>query len=156
MDQQHSTPWCTVSFLWSSTLTPQILSSTTLCSPMKVLEYTPIDLIEYNHWGVNFVDIHQRPQFTFFAIALVCTQPKLPLVSPLILWCMEHQRTFFESPGLMPGSGKFFQFISQRLMEAFFLLSSHRPSENKKWLTIQWTHCPPYKNVPSNILSSHD
>ena len=62
---------------------------------LKVLEYTPVDLIGYNYLVVIFVDIHQRPQFTFLAIALVRTQPGLPLVSPLILWCVKHQRTFF-------------------------------------------------------------
>ena len=135
------------------------LSNAYICNGMlvrlKVLEYTPIDLIGYNCLGVISVDIHQRPQFTFFAIALECTQPELPLVSPLILWCVKHQRMFFALPGLMPGFSKSFLLFSQRLMKAF-LPSSLRLYENKKCLTIQWTCCAPYKNVQSNILSSHD
>ena len=63
---------------------------------LKVLEYTLIDLIGYNHLGVASVDIHRRPQFTFFLIVLVHTQPELPLASPLILWCLKHQTVFFE------------------------------------------------------------
>ena len=62
---------------------------------LKVLEYTLVDLIGYNHLGVASVDIHWRPQFTFFLIVLVRTQPELPLASPLILWCLKHQKMFF-------------------------------------------------------------
>ena len=102
-----------------------------MSAKLKVPKYTLVDLIGYNHQGVVFVDIHQRPQFTFFVIALTCTQPELPLVSPLILWCMKHQRMFFVSPGLMSGYGKSFLLLSQRLMKAF-LPSSLRLFKNKK------------------------
>ena len=36
MDQQHSTPWCTISFLLSSMLTPQMLLTTSSCFPMSL------------------------------------------------------------------------------------------------------------------------
>ena len=55
-----------------------------------MLEYIPVDLIGYNCLGVVSVDIYQRPQFTSFAIVQVHTQPELPLVSPLTLWCAEN------------------------------------------------------------------